>query len=922
MTMRIVNKLLITCLCCVISAHAMAAIHSAAFFYGEHPPLDLLHAYDAVIVSPDANINPMTDSLPSSQLYAYVSVGEVDRSANYFKKIPATWLIGKNTAWQSQVINQTEPLWPPFFIEQIIKPLWDKGYRGFFFDTLDSYQLAVADPTKQAAQLASIRQLIQRVKKEYPDANIILNRGFELLPDIKDLIAGVAAESLYLGWDQAKKEYKPISNADTSYLLNQLNQVKKLGIPAIVIDYAPPNMRADAYADAKRIQQLGFIPWVSDGLLNTVGVGAVTPIKRKLFVVYSKEDDTTLFDPTAFVVQGLPMEHLGYVPDYHDIDQPLPNRMVTDFYAGIIVNAEAKNQTTRHTLHQWLVDQIHRKIPIVFMDSFVFDTTQKNFAPFGIHLQKIDAYTNEQLKIAYKDPDIIGFELQPNINRYEVLPITVKNAIVSLQLINQDQQRHDMIAITPWGGYAIAPYTVVTLPNSQSLWVLDPIKWVPRALHAEPFPIPDVTTENGRRLMIVHIDGDGFSTKAEWKNGQISAIELKNRILEHFRIPTSVSVITADIAPNGLYPNSSKEFIKIAKSIFSLPWVEVASHTFSHPFDWIKVTKYPKSGKYNLPVPGYIFSSEAEVTGSIDFINKNLVPPGKFCKILFWSGYAEADEKSLALTYKDHVYNYNGGDTNPTYSMPSMTRVGPFGRKLGPYFQVYAAISNEEFYTNSWLGPFYGFQRVIETLQLTESPYRLKPIDLYFHFYSVSKKASLDALYKAYHWALAQPVMNIFASEYVQKVLDFNQTSIARIENGWQIKNNGALREFRMPLSMGYPDLERSKNLVGFNQYQNEYYLHTGPLAESTIYFSKKPSSLVYLVSANGRVEKFNRTENGLVLRLRGYMPLTLELGNMEHCKVMQKGRLLSGVTKPNHVLALNLQVEDSDDLQISCTLH
>lgn len=37
------------------------------------------------------------------------------------------------------------------------------------------------------------------------------------------------------------------------------------------------------------------------------------------------------------------------------------------------------------------------------------------------------------------------------------------------------------------------------------------------------------------------------------------------------------------------------------------------------------------------------------------------------------------------------------------------------------YFQVYSAMQNENIYTDEWKGPFYGYQNVIQTFELTEN---------------------------------------------------------------------------------------------------------------------------------------------------------------------------------------------------------
>jgi hypothetical protein len=39
---------------------------------------------------------------------------------------------------------------------------------------------------------------------------------------------------------------------------------------------------------------------------------------------------------------------------------------------------------------------------------------------------------------------------------------------------------------------------------------------------------------------------------------------------------------------------------------------------------------------------------------------------------------------------------------------------------------------------------------------MTEKPYRIKPINIYYHFYSGSKLAAFNALKEVYDWAIKQ----------------------------------------------------------------------------------------------------------------------------------------------------------------------
>ena len=157
---------------------AAAAGPSIALYYGSDPPLDELAAFDVAVVDPGHVPDPRAHSSARSSLFAYVSVGEVHPSRAYARDIPQAWKIGANTAWGSILIDQAQPQWPAFFREHVIKPLWDAGYRGFFLDTLDSYQLAAKTAAERARQEAGLAALIAEVKRAYPDARLIFNRGF------------------------------------------------------------------------------------------------------------------------------------------------------------------------------------------------------------------------------------------------------------------------------------------------------------------------------------------------------------------------------------------------------------------------------------------------------------------------------------------------------------------------------------------------------------------------------------------------------------------------------------------------------------------------------------------------------------------------------------------------------------------------
>jgi uncharacterized protein (TIGR01370 family) len=872
-----------------------------AFCYGSHPPADELRAFDIAIVDPSQRtVNPKKFSNDQHKLYAYVSVGEVERFRDYYKLLNRDWIIGENEIWQSDVLDQSNQAWRKFFVDKIITPLWQQGYRGFLLDTLDSYQLVAKTAKEKRQQEKGLIELIRMIKSKYPDAHLIFNRGFEILPKAYKLVDAVAAESLFAGWNQTEQKYQPVTEENRTWLLKQLKKIKKYKLPVIIIDYVNPADRNQAHEVAKKINLLGFIPWVTDGSLTSLGIGNIEVMPRKILMLYDGAGLTQSDQlPEALTYAAMPLEYNGYHPILYNVrHRPFPGGILTGRYAGILVWIATDYLSRNKELQNWLIEQKQNGIPVLILGGFSNLISKQFKQSFGITFSGSKSWGVSKI---VKQSPLLGYEIKPFVSPGSFVPLTVKNAKILLQLRNEDGQTGDVVALTSWGGYAFDPFVITHLPNGQARWVINPLKFFVQALKLHLPVKPDATTENGRRLMLVHVDGDGFVNRAEWKPEWLSGQAMYKEIFSKYKIPATVSIIVGEISAKGIYPKLSREAEKYAREIFRLPWIEIANHSFSHPFIWPLRTgetplKADQQGGWYLPLPNYKFNLNVEITDTTNYINNTLAPKGKRCKVFLWTGRCNPNEDAVALTYKDGLLNMNGGDTIITKSKDSLTNIAPLGVYRGEYYQVFAPNQNENIYTNLWRGPFYGYRRAIETFELTNYPLRLKPIDVYFHFYSASKTASLKALKTVFDWALAQPVMNIYASEYIRKVLDFNHLVIAKNDVSWIIINDGNLRELRVPKTVGYPDLKNSKNIIGFSSYGDDCYVHLGAAKKTLLRFTGKKPSLTYIKYANGSISLFERNHNSLEFTIKSYTPLKFALANMGGCILYRsRGRIMHG---------------------------
>ena len=276
-----------------------------------------------------------------------------------------------------------------------------------------------------------------------------------------------------------------------------------------------------------------------------------------------------------------------------------------------------------------------------------------------------------------------------------------------------------------------------------------------------------------------------------------------------------------------------------------------------------------------MQIPGYTFDLKREIEGSIEYINGRLAPPGKKIRVLQWSGAANPTAAALEEAWKAGVYNINGGDTLPVKPDGSWTDISGAGIAKGEGdqdYQIYAAEMNENIYTNDWTRPFYGMVRVLETYEITEFPLRLKPVDIYFHFYSGTKLASLKALQNVYEVTLKQPVFPVYTSDFIQKVLDARHASVAMQEGQWRIRTGRSLREFRLPVGE-VPDLVRSHGVIGYLSVPGGTYVHLGDdQARVALLPAGHPADgLPYVSAATAYITNFERQGRTIRFDARGY---------------------------------------------------
>ena len=734
-----------------------------------------------------------------------------------------------------------------------IQKLLKMGYENFFFDMeIDKQVITYLDS----------------FHKQNPNSKIMINYSNNL----KSLYSIINAVVIY---DYSKNESLKV-------------RFKKLRSHHIDILDLEKMRIEDIYNSQSLVKELiakGVIPYLSNYDLDLYGVSSKTALKREIFTLIDESKDDRIF-ASAHQDGALIFEYMGYIQKLHDINKGLPDVEHMRHYAGVVIwlNVDYKNPSK---LMRWVLSLNKIGVKVVFADNFGSEMDDMLLKELDINIYDGDTSLKNKKHVVYKDK-MIGFEVEPSLSD-DSLFLQPNNAKALLTYEDTHGLKSTPAAITKWGGYAISEAFMLEL-NSENIWIINPFKFFAQGLRLKKLIVPDPTTQNGNRIFFTHVDGDGIMNGVESNPELYSGDILYEKILKPYKLPHSISIIGAEVGDDGLYPKIAKRLQQIAKNIYALPNVEPATHTFTHPFFWGKIKNGDLSPEFRLKPKGYKFSLDREIRGSLEDINTKLLKKGshKKAQTVYWSGDCAPTEMVLDDVYKKGILNINGGDTTITNASPWLSLVAPLGLERGEYYQIYTGAQNENVFTNDWIGPFWGFKKVVQTFKLTNSPRRFKPIDVYYHIYSGSKAASTNAVKYVLNWCLKQDILPLYASEYIPQVMDFYTASMANDGDRWLVNGMKNLKTLRVEEKDASIDLDSSKTALGLKHFENHTYISLDNHDKHIVKLSKnqKYKDEPYLVSSNAKLADFKNMGKNKIYSFDGHVDLKLNFHLPKGCKI------------------------------------
>lgn len=626
-----------------------------------------------------------------------------------------------------------------------------------------------------------------------------------------------------------------------------------------------------------------------------------------------------------------PLNHLGIVIKYYDIHKGLPDLSDSGDVIGVITwFIHGQKSIDPNKCLEWSKKAVELGLKYVLIGEGIFQLNPDTLLP----VDSVNSFwkmlgmkeggwisDNYLTTVIDLDPSMMNFERDSRymLHPYKVmLPISNSVTVHAKARYKNDQSLDTgLIMTSEKGAYINENYVLFShisdITGVNNYWNANPFELFRKIFDTDTLPKPDITTEAGRRIYYSHIDGDGWNngpqlTRYKTNKPKISADTVYREILSPFPdMPCSCGAIGADLSEDWV---GTKESRRIARLIYALPQVEVASHTLSHPFHWYFYEDYLPQDEiaflkhyvndgwagnqryedlyekatqnirdkelaegYDTPraFAHHPFELEAEIQESLDIVNANS-PEGKDVKIYLWSGDCVPFENAIKATHNAKIKNMNGGDTRFDFIYSSYAWVAPVGRWVNKQLQVFCSGSNENTYTNLWHEKFWAFSNVPLTYINSELPIRLIPMNLYYHIYCAENEPALSSLIENVRYASRQEICPLFASTYAEIAEGFYSTEIYSMgSQKWAINNRGRLNTIRFDkATLLSADFENSEGVIGQKHYQGSLYIYLDRSKEKAIislktsYITEKEpvAKRAYLISSRWAVWNVNEVDS------------------------------------------------------------
>jgi hypothetical protein len=766
----------------------------------------------------------------------------------------------KATEWDDLLVDVLHPQWLTWVMQQQAKVAAERGFSGFLVDGAAALsELDRHHPDKFLAHRQAFITLVTTLRRQFPDKPVVLRGGFEFIHVLKNQIEGLLAENVFAQQD-----------AEVRIRKAQIN-----GLKIFAIEHGNPADSLANQAAADRLDRLGCLPFISTPELDGIVLGPLLPQSRHLLVLHGwdaeKEARPAQLASATWTAQTLApaLTWLDLAPRYVGVSEWLGSTETTAALlhprpAAIVIDPGMSLPPEQQTAAAaWLVKARTNQIPILLAGQPFTETTAWSTLAKALELSGDGQPTPATTRSSLTQYAATWFRAGQVPNTRALRPLNLQSPESASHLLSYrltgtpNNQTFDACFLAAWGGAWL---------DASNRTPIDVLPFLEAALQRESAGlVPDTTTLAGQRIFLSTVQGRGFC-EPSWKAGSPFCGELLKAELEKFpNLPATIAVAEADIRGWSELSNPSEamRYEATARALFSLPHIEPAANSFSRPGNWSPDAFQP--GALRPLITEQRVGIEREITGSLLYLKRRLVPPGKYLRFFLWPEGAAPSQAALdhlAETGAAHLPGswQSGWNIAPHHEAPIET--APHQRP-----DTAQAIAATWFQTHT-----------------TTGARRVSPIHLAYAFADLKKPATLDALRQIWTWCADQPLHAMTASTYAAFARDAAEMKIFPVaQSRWLVVSSGRPATLRVSAAQGLPDLARSSGVTGYSTHQGQTYIHLGgqPLSEIVLRPATETTPHLHLVSADRLLDFYELRPQSARFRTQGRDTALVTLGGL-----------------------------------------
>ena len=562
----------------------------------------------------------------------------------------------------------------------------------------------------------------------------------------------------------------------------------------------------------KRILALCFAVGVQPSAAAPSACSGSTEIPRQVIALYDGRAEPAPAQSRLHRYAALPLHHKGYALRFVDVAMPLPEFPDVGVFAGV-VSMFGSAVPEPDALADWLVAldaACGVPLPMVVIGHLGFGSSpgpagDAVLAKLGLRMRPGVAAFGGTAAAVVAEPGFFGAEADPlpRPGLYDL--ISAATGTETLMQIETALGPVVLATLTGTGIYLHQDATMAEDPRGGGLWIVDPFAVFGLLGGPDPWPVPDTTTLNNRRMFLATVTPENWLGRQSGGAAQTVGRPAHDLLDEQVMQPFADLPITLALDLDTLTPEAARAAADASRAAV----LRMLARASVLPAVWRGPASLRRAADTASNGGASVLSAGADLQSLI----------GAAVLAAVWAPGSVPSQSDLASVIKSL-------GIAPTFGA-SRAEVPPPVMPNGAGEQVLAAVGPV---TPKWADPS-GLHSLGPWWEMTDTPRRLTPVHVVIPAGAMLNPAARYAAIRALQSGRGADLVAVSAAQYHAIVSGFQTVRLRPVAaNRWDILDRGGLQTFRLDAAAGMQvDLPQSQGVLGQRRQGDALYVALDP---------------------------------------------------------------------------------------------